>query len=54
MIVAHFYGWNRVTLIAEKSHIAMYEGVVLMPAIPLLPSTSTIAACVIVEKFPEV
>ena len=43
-----------VTLIAEKLHIAMSEGVVLMPAIAVLLSTSTITACVVVEKFPKI
>ena len=43
-----------VTLIAEKSHIAMSEGVVPMPAMAVLLSTSTITACVVVEKFPKI
>ena len=43
-----------VTLIAEKSHIVMSEGVALMPAIAVLLTTSTITACVVVEKFPKI
>ena len=42
-----------VTFTAEKLHIVIFEGVVPMPAITVLPSTSTITACVVVEKFPE-
>ena len=45
---------EKVTLIAEKSHIVVFEGVVLVSTIAVLLSTSPSKACVVVEiRFDE-